>query len=136
MSKKNKDKRKEKLLTKEVNILEVNKSCFKDCFYSFSHEHVFTLSFFLLPSPPQGPAPSPLLKPRNPASVSVEHCLSFDCFRFPSFDFRFDLFISLVSSPPAPAPLHTPFFLFNFTPFFYGFVFLSFSFYHSLCLSV
>lgn len=99
--------------------------------FLFSRTRVYTF-FPLLPSPPQGPAPPP----QTPQSsiVSVEHCLSFDCFRFPSFDFRFDLFFFGFESPP-PVHSHTPhpLFLFNLTPFYIVLFFSSF-FYLSLSL--
>lgn len=87
-----------------MNILEVNKSCFKDCFYSFSHEHTrgYTHLFFLIPRPRPLRFPPP---PANPASrFSVEHCLSFELsFVISSLNFCFS-FLSLVSCP-APPPL-------------------------------
>lgn len=121
------------MLTKEVNILEVNKSCFKDCFYSFSHEHTCLHFLSFTSFTPHKVPPHP---PQTPQSsiVSVEHCLSFDCFRFPSFDFRFDLFFFGFESPP---PVHSytphPLFLFNLTPFYIVLFFSSF-FYLSLSL--
>lgn len=90
-----------------MNILEVNKSCFKDCFYSFSHEHTrgYTHLFFLIPRP----RPPFSLPPHQiPPLVSVEHCLSFELsFVISSLNFFFS-FLSLVSCP-APPPLFLQF---------------------------
>lgn len=80
----------------------MNKSCFKDCFCSFSHVHVFSFFFRLRPLFP----PSPLKVP--PLPVSVEHCLSFDCFRFPSCEFRSSFcfpFFNFISLSPLSLPL-------------------------------
>lgn len=136
MSKKNKDKRKEKLLTKEVNILEVNKSCFKDCFYSSSHEHVFTLSFLYFLHPHKVPP-----TPSNPA---IQHrfrwaLLEFRLFSFSEFWFSFRPFFFFGFESPAPFHSHTPhsLFLFNFTPLLLLFCFslVFFSTYLSLCVA-
>lgn len=117
MSKKNKKIRKAqgKIVNEsEVNILEVNKSCFKDCFYSFSHEHTrgYTHLFFLIPPTARFPPP-----PQIPPLVSVEHCLSFALsFVISSLNFFFS-FLSLVSCPAPPSPTFSSIFFFIFSSF-------------------
>lgn len=134
MSKKNKDKRKEKLLTKEVNILEVNKSCFKDCFYSSSHEHVFTLSFLYFLHPHKVP-PHPL-KPRNPASFPLSIAWVSIVFVFRVLVFVSTFFFLWFRVPrPLPQPHPTLSLSLQFhTPSFIVLFFSSFFFYLSLSL--
>lgn len=112
----------------------MNKSCFKDCFYSFSHEHVFTLSFLYFLHPHK--VPTHPLEPRNPASFPLSIAWVSIVFVFRVLIFV-STFFSLVSSPrpPSTATPHNPLFLFNLTPFYIVLFFSSF-FYQSLSLCV
>lgn len=97
-----------------MNILEVNKSCFKDCFYSFSHEHTrgYTHLFFLIPPTPRFPPPlkSRLSFPLSIAWVSRWVLL----FRVWTSFFSF---LSLVSCPAPPSPTFSSIFFFIFSSF-------------------
>lgn len=111
-----------------MKILEVNKSCFKDCFCSFSHVHVFSLSFSV--SAPFFPTSS-LKVP--PLPVSVEHCLSFDCFRFPSCEFRSIFCFPFFDLSPF-SPSHSLFLSSILNPFVFSFISINLS--RSVCSRV
>lgn len=114
----------------------MNKSCFKDCFYSSSHEHVFTLSFLYFLHPHKVP-PHPL-KPRNPASfpLSIAWVSIVFVFRVLVFVSTFFFLWFRVPRPlPQPHPtlslslqFHTPSFIVLFFSSF-------FSTYLSLCVA-
>lgn len=100
-----------------MNILEVNKSCFKDCFYSFSHTWLHTPFLSDLPVTPF-PPPFPF---QIPPLVSVEHCLSFRLsFVISSlntfFCFRFYLWFLV---PPTPPLTFSSIFFFIFSSFWF-----------------
>lgn len=82
-----------------MNILEVNKSCFKDCFYSFSHTWLHTP--FLSDLPVTLPPPFPF---QIPPLVSVEHCLSFRLSFVISSLNTFFFFVSIFGFSCLPTP--------------------------------
>lgn len=100
-----------------MNILEVNKSCFKDCFYSFSHEHTrgYTHLFFLIPPTARFPRPS------NPASRFRWALLEFRV-EFCYFEFELLFFVSIFgfgSRSTSPTFSSIFFFIFSSFQFFY-----------------
>lgn len=110
----------------------MNKSCFKDCFYSFCHEHTRGYIFLFILSRPSSsliPVPPPILP-----LVSVEHCLSFRLsFVISSLTFfRFFLWFRFVSFP-RPTHFLTSLSLHSFPCLFISFCFLissSFQFFY------
>lgn len=97
-----------------MNILEVNKSCFKDCFYSFSHTWLHTP---FLSDLPVTPPPFPF---QIPPLVSVEHCLSFRLsFVISSLNTFFFSFLSLVSRASQHPLTFSSIFFFIFSSFWF-----------------
>lgn len=85
-----------------MNILEVNKSCFKDCFYSFSHTWLHTPFLSDLPVTPP-PSSVPL---SNPASrfrwALLEFPVEFCYFEFEHVLFFVSIFgFSCLPTPPS-----------------------------------
>lgn len=93
----------------------MNKSCFKDCFYSFSHEHTrgYTHLFFLIPRPRP---PFSLLPPSNPASRFRWALLEFRV-EFCYFEFELFFFVSIFGFVSRSTPTFSSIFFFIFSSF-------------------
>lgn len=100
-----------------MNILEVNKSCFKDCFYSFSHEHTrgYTHLFFLIPPTARFPPP---LKSRLSFPLSIAW-VSRWVLLFRVWTFFFVSIFGFVSRSTSPTFSSIFFFIFSSFQFFY-----------------